>query len=278
MRRESLCIAALLTAATLPAQSTVFVPTVVRARTDRPVAGAEIVLIDVNRIGRTDSLGDARMPGIPRGTHRVRVRRPGYVALDLELPFQTDSVRSVFYLEPLDQMLDTVRVVGRSVSPRLAEFESRRAMGLGRFLTEIDLQRETNREFATVAATHFPGLAARADGSGKQHLVSTRGSCGGPTGSTLNPPRIGSISAARGGGRGDDPGRGGTSGFGSCTGDTTCPILVFLDGMSLGQEDVDLDLARTWDLAGVEYYSGATAPVRYRISGSSCGVMLLWSK
>jgi hypothetical protein len=48
--------------------------------------------------------------------------------------------------------------------------------------------------------------------------------------------------------------------------------------MRLGQEDVDLDFIRTWDLAGVEFYNGASVPVRYRVSGSGCGVVLLWSR
>jgi len=48
--------------------------------------------------------------------------------------------------------------------------------------------------------------------------------------------------------------------------------------MRLGQEDVDLDFIRTWDLGGVEFYSGASVSMRYRISGSGCGVLLLWSR
>jgi hypothetical protein len=87
------------------------------------------------------------------------------------------------------------------------------------------------------------------------------------------------------GGGGGGGGRGGGSAgattfgtFGTCTAETTCPIVVYLDDMRLGQEDVDLDFVRTWELAGVEYYTASSVPVRYRVSGAACGVMLLWSR
>jgi hypothetical protein len=62
----------------------------------------------------------------------------------------------------------------------------------------------------------------------------------------------------------------------SCFSSKPCLVQTYLDGMRLSEED--FDLVRTWDLAAVEYYSGATVPARYREAGSACGVMLVWSK
>ena len=231
--------------------------------------------MDLQRLARTNWLGQAVLPNIPAGKHRVRVRKPGLVAAEVDLDFQGDSVGPVFFLDVVPAMLDTVRVEATPIPPRLREFEARHQLGLGRFLTSAQLEKEGNRDFPVVAVTHFPGLQIRPDIEGKDHLVSTRGPCGSSSSNT----RLGRASQSRGGlhGRGGDQGGQGGE-FGSCTGDTTCPVLVFLDGMRLGQEDVDLDFIRTWDLAGVEFYSGASVPVRYRISGSGCGVLLLWSR
>jgi hypothetical protein len=53
-------------------------------------------------------------------------------------------------------------------------------------------------------------------------------------------------------------------------------MQVWLDNINLGESDPGL--IRTWDLSGVEYYTGNSVPARYRTSGAACGVVLLWSK
>ena len=63
---------------------------------------------------------------------------------------------------------------------------------------------------------------------------------------------------------------------GSCTSTRPCLVKIYLDDIELGEADDGL--IRTWDLSGVEYYTGASMPARYRVSGSACGVLLLWSK
>ena len=49
----------------------------------------------------------------------------------------------------------------------------------------------------------------------------------------------------------------------------------YLDGLKLNS---DIELIRTQDLYGVEYYTGASVPVQYRISEAACGVLLAWSR
>jgi hypothetical protein len=53
-------------------------------------------------------------------------------------------------------------------------------------------------------------------------------------------------------------------------------VIVFLDDIQL--DVADFDIVSTWDLAGVEYYTGNNVPARYRVSGAACGVLLTWSK
>jgi hypothetical protein len=59
-----------------------------------------------------------------------------------------------------------------------------------------------------------------------------------------------------------------------------CPFVVYLDGIRIPtQPDFD-NLAVPKEIAGIEIYSGAaTIPLQYKpISGSFCGVILLWTR
>lgn len=258
----------------LAAQSTTLVAGVADARTGQPLKDAEIVLIELHRLAHTDWLGEVRIGDIPAGRHRVRVRKLGYAAADVELLFRGDSIGPVFMLEPASTLLDTVRVTAARVPAGLQPFESRRRMGIGRFLTDSQLVKEWDRPFALVAMTHFPGLELLRGADGREQLVSTRSSCGGQSSQHgPPPPQLG------GGGIRSSFGDGGSAGgavmIGSCK-NAGCPVKLFLDDVDLGEED--FDIVRTWDLAGVEYYTGASMPARYRVPGSACGVLLLWSR
>jgi hypothetical protein len=275
--------------------TTVLVVGVSDFATGHALQGAEVVFPDLGRSARTDGLGEARIPGIPVGSHRIRVRFIGYAAADTTLPFEADTTGIVFRLERTAVKLDAVEVKADGPS-RLREFESRRLQGIGKFLTAGQLAKEGNREFGVVAMTRFPGLQVVHDGDGRPHIASTRGSCG--VGSSPSEAlRAGSQGGGSGGrgaattggsptgvpgsggsgqGASTDPPVGSAFSAGSCTPNKGCIVQTYLDDILL--DEADFDIIATWDLAGVEYYSGAQVPVRYRISGAACGVMLLWSK
>ncbi|MDE3151489.1 MAG: hypothetical protein KGL93_04520 [Gemmatimonadota bacterium] len=235
-----LALAAALAPTAQAQQSTTFIADVADAATGAPIRDAEVVLMDTHRLARTNWMGEAVLSGVPAGSHRVRVRRLGFVAADLELAFRGDTVGQVFMLAEAPKALDTVRVQGARVPPALQPFERRRAMGLGRFLTEAALDSAGQRDVKVVLATRFPGIVIRPDDQGNEELYSLRG--------FMTKMRI-----------------------------QPCPVSVYLDDVPISQDDV-WNLTRTWDLAGVEYYDGLSAPVQYRISGTVCGVLLLWSK
>lgn len=238
-----LAVLALVAARPLGAQaqhSTTFVADVADAATGAPLKDAEVVVMDTHQLARTNWMGEAVLRGVAVGAHRVRVRRLGFVAADLELPFRGDTVGQVFMLAEAPKSLDTMRVHGTRVPAGLQAFERRRAMGLGRFLTVDALDSAGQRDLRFVLATRFPGIVIRPDDKGNQELYSLRG--------FMTKMRI-----------------------------QPCPVSVYLDDVPISQDDV-WDLTRTWDLAGVEYYDGLTAPVQYRIAGAVCGVLLLWSK
>ena len=282
--------------AAVSGQTTVLVVGVSDASTNQALRGAEVLFPELGRASRTDALGEARIAGIPVGSHRIRVRFIGYAAADTVLPFQGDTTGIVFRLERAPVLVDAVEVKAVGVS-RHRDFDMRRAQGLGKYLTADQLEREKDRPFGVVAMTRFPGLQVVHDGDGRPHVASIRGSCG--VGSSPSEAlRVGSRGGGSGGrgaatsggtptgvqgsggsGQGStttEPPVGTAISAGSCTPNKSCLVQTYLDDILL--DEADFDIIATWDLAGVEYYSGAQVPVRYRISGAACGVLLLWSK
>jgi hypothetical protein len=60
---------------------------------------------------------------------------------------------------------------------------------------------------------------------------------------------------------------------------SSCELEVFRDGMRLSMEDRDVEKIPVDDVGGVEvYYGPATIPPLYNMTGSACGVILLWSR
>ena len=267
-----------LLAVPLSAQAqTKMVAIVAAARDSSPIADAEVMLMDSHRGTTTNWMGEARIDGVSSGTHRVRIRKLGFAAIDVQLMFTGDSMAPVFLLSANALSLDTVRVMAPSVRENLREFDDRRRLGIGHFLTQSELAHDANREFALVAASRFAGVQAKTDVGGKWHLVSTRSSCGaGSSFTDLPAPKSaggGGATRSRGG---QDTQEEQKATMSSSCGGNSCPIKLFLDGLELQPDD--FDVVHTWDLAGVEYYSGAQMPPQYRVHGSACGVLLMWSR
>jgi hypothetical protein len=263
--------------------------------TGEALSGTQVFLPGLSRTLQTDGLGEARFTGIPSGMHRIRIRRLGYSAVDTSLAFVGDTTGVVFRLHRTAVTMDVVEV--KAVSPRLKDFETRRAIGTGRYLTAADLEKDASRPFGIVAMTKFPGLQYVTDGDGRPHIASVRGSCGvgaspseqiltrarsggsGGRGSSAGTRTPGGVEGAPGSGTGTEGGPAGSdprASLGSCTPSKQCYVLAFLDNLQL--DSADFDLISTWDIAGVEYYSGNSVPPRYRVSGAACGVLLVWSK
>lgn len=167
---------------------------------------------------------------------------------------------------------DTIRIIGERVSPSLREFETRRRIGFGRYLTEEQLAKDWGRDFQFTMQSRFAGVRVVQNEERRDVLASTRGSCGADN--IHQGPRSKRDRDRKGGAPIGSDSK--ASSLSTCFGSEPCMIQVYLDNILLN--DQDLDLVRTWDLAGVEYYSGPTVPAQYRRSGSACGVMLLWSK
>jgi hypothetical protein len=56
-----------------------------------------------------------------------------------------------------------------------------------------------------------------------------------------------------------------------------CPPIIYVDGIRFA--DNDLEKMKIPEYAGVEWYpGGSTAPAEYNMTGSSCGILLFWTR
>lgn len=270
-------------------QRSTLVVGVADARNGAPLEGAEVYLRDVERMAHTNWLGEARIPGLFSGVYHIRVRRVGFVVAELELLVRGDTSGAVFMLQPVVTKLATVHVRAHPVLDISNEFELRRHLGLGRFLTADDLERDHGHDFAVVASEHFPGLQVVAGRGGQLQLATRRGSCGTDTMFEVLPSGPGRTGALRGtqgqsntvggvgsGSRTDAGQTQMATTRGSCFSDHPCHVKLFLDNLPLAETDIGV--VKTEDLYGVEYYATGSAPPQYHTEGAACGVMLLWSK
>ncbi len=228
---------------TVVAQSrtTVIIAGVADAETGAPLTDALVRLPDLGRATRTDWIGEARLAGVTPGDVRIQVLKLGYAPADITLPVKGDSVGPVFRLSPSTSVLDTVRVTSRTVPARMIQFETRRRVGIGRFLTDSVLEKEAGRSLAQVLSMRFPGIRAVALPYNPTHyqLVSAHFSTSNSHGAK------------------------------------NCGVDIYVDGM-LYVDDIDAIFPE--DVAGVEFYTTATIPPRYRRGTGSCEVVLIWSK
>lgn len=147
------------------AAASTFVATVADAATNGPVADAEVTIVDLARSARTNWIGEATIADVPAGRHQVQVRRVGYAPADLDVLFDRDTVGVFFRLASSAQRLDTVKAVGKThLNFMIDEFEARRRMGIGRFLTDSILQADSTKQLATIIERHLLGFRSLGDG------------------------------------------------------------------------------------------------------------------
>jgi hypothetical protein len=81
--------------------------------------------------------GHFRIMDIPAGSYVLLVRRIGYQPIMHPVEVAAgDTLRPSFVLSRLEQVLPTVTIVESGRPGRLAEFERRRQIGVGSFMTE----------------------------------------------------------------------------------------------------------------------------------------------
>ncbi|MGH7619921.1 MAG: hypothetical protein ACREPM_22130 [Gemmatimonadaceae bacterium] len=220
-------------------QASTFVATVANAMTNEPVVDAEVTITDVSRSVRTNWLGEGAIDDVRSGKHHVRVRRVGYIAADVDVVFSRDTVGVFFSLSPNPQAMDTVRTLEKARRSLLMDqFENRRRLGIGKFITDSILQADSTHQLTNILEQHIPQLYSIDDG--RRMAVRTA-----------------------------QQGRVDCSGFDTYIDGTRV-------SSSRGGDETDLRPLVGGDVAGVEFYTNFNAPVEYRHQSMACGVLLIW--
>jgi hypothetical protein len=241
--------------------STVLVVSVADSKNGAPLEGALVRLPEIGREARANWIGEARFVNLTEGKYQVQVRHLGYAGSEVSLAVKGDTVGAVFMLEKIVANLDTVRVeaVARSTgfaSPvRAEEFDTRRRMGIGHFLTDSVLAAEGSHDLSFILTTRLPALRVELATKAIPNSWMVVG-----MGVTPIPPK-----------NSKEPDSMATG---------LCPVDVYIDGLFVPPQDEvsplrDL-LAR--DLAGIELYNIGEAPAAYRRQGKACKVLMIWRK
>ena len=218
-----------------------------------PVVGAEVLIPSLSRVVRTGDAGRFHIRDIPAGTHEVHVRSVGRSPVVVELKFfALDSVDRRFELRRLT-VLDTSRTIG--VGNWRRTFDERRRVGLGKFVTAEDIERQKPAQTSQL----LHGL----------------------TGLRIQRSRLGGkmIAYSR-------------TGFSSLSG-VSCGqgryADVYVDGVLIYRwtsirppdpvDAFDVNGIDPGRIAAIEYYARASqTPVEYQNLDSTCGVLVIWTK
>ncbi|MBL0939327.1 MAG: carboxypeptidase-like regulatory domain-containing protein [Gemmatimonadaceae bacterium] len=143
-------------------QASALVGSVLSDPDERPVVGATVELPTLGKRTTTDSSGSFRIDSVPAGKHALVVRAVGYAQVTADLEFIAgQTVEGDFVLEVLPTQLATVRVDSSALTPAntyLRDFESRRAMGFGRFLDTQFFEKNADRDVRSILTAHVPGV------------------------------------------------------------------------------------------------------------------------
>jgi Carboxypeptidase regulatory-like domain len=218
------------------------------ADTGEPIEGAEVVDLFAHNTVRTTKTGTVTLSFLPEGGSMIRVQKLGYQPVTMVVAVSpSDTVPLTIVLTSAAQTLPkmtTTDSAPRYLSPGLRDFEERRAKGFGYFIPEADLRKADNSKMTNVIR-RLPNIHIICPRTGTR-----RGECY-PT-SMRQPQKY----AVLGG---------------------ECPLDIYVDGAA--STDNDLEKMRVNDYAGIEYYAGGgTIPVQYNRTGSSCGVLLFWTR
>lgn len=214
-----------------------------------PLLGAQVtVLSTAVRVG-TAANGRFRISDVPAGEYVLIVRRAGFRPTSAQVTIAGgDTLRVAYMLERDVTMLPAAVVTEQRTSLRMLEFEARRRVGLGEFMS--------GDEIGQRASVYVSDLLRRFR-SIDVSRSNTNTSGGMPDTYALSRREGGSLA--------------GSGGY--------CPMAVIVDEVPM-PTPFNLDLLPSPRLvAGIEVYHGpATIPPRYNGYNRGCGVILIWTK
>lgn len=238
-------------------RNAVFAGVVATDSTKRALPGAEVTIPALGLSVRADARGEFRLTDVPPGTHTIVARSVGYSALETQLTFaanQTDE--RTLHLSRVT-VLDSV--VTTAVERRMSSFEENRRIGLGKFFTREDLDRVRGQSMASVMRGMSGVTVLKSEKSNDLWAARSRG----PQGDVATAPaREDSLRGAR----------------------PACYAHVWIDGAQVyrgrsGEPLFNLNSINPEEIEALEYYRGPSeTPSKYSTLGSTCGVMVIWTR
>jgi hypothetical protein len=233
--------------------------TVVKQDGRQPVADAQVSVVGGPAV-RTNARGEFALTDAPLGTRTLDVRAVGHYPDRRTVTVRESSAPVLIALSSLRAVLDTMKVRASPLINNVVEFEKRRRMSQGRFLSRADIAKlnplVTSDVFRSISGValefvQLEDLRSQFDSSGDEaDLLEVA--------NTSNEKRI----VMRG------------------TFAPKCLPAIFVNGhfmRSISATDLDV-FAHPSELMGIEVYQGAQAPPPFQIGNSKCGAVLLWTK
>ena len=151
----------------------------VRSRDGRPVEGARIQLWGSDVTGTSSANGTFALGGLPAGTYALEVRAIGFAPKRVTVDLATRRPNTVAVM--LGDRVNTLQsVVVQADRTKLQKdftgFTERSKRGMGRFVTEADIEKRAALQVTDVLRT-LPGLRVVPNGTGFGYAVQGRGNC-----------------------------------------------------------------------------------------------------
>ena len=219
---------------------------VVTDSTLAPLGDATVSLLGSAIRVATGANGRFRVRDLRPATYILIVRRIGYGAASLSVELSPgDTARPSFLLQRAATRLDTVTVKGQQLTPAMQEFESRRKLGFGQFMTQAEIERRNVEGLQDLLAM-FKGVKMLPNEWPMSRRMDAIRTC--PYEVYIDGVKL--------------PGPAGGNRVGA--GSSSIDNIVFPK-----------------ELAGIEVYNGpAETPLQYKATsgGGFCGVILLWTR
>jgi hypothetical protein len=201
------------------------------------------------------------MRGVPVGTHTLSARGIGFEAGERRVAVLDDRPLQIeIHLTKVQELAPVEVSAERYRSPNLRDFDERRRMGLGRFLTAEELEAQGGRSLSTILARRIPGLRPIAYAPGRTAMASGRGDT-----SLRGTPRGDGIDIARGA-------------------PAACYVQVSVNNAlryrgDVGEQLYNIDLIDPATIEGIEFYTVSQLPAEFnRASNARCGALVIWLK
>ena len=141
-------------AASTPGDSAAVTGQVIASETRAPIGGATVQVMGTRLTTSTDSAGRFALGGLPPGVVMLEVRAIGYASGNWRVTLKPGQVMEHrFDLDLLAYELPEVVVEARKAARRFADFERRRASGMGQFITKEQIDRANATSLIDILVT-----------------------------------------------------------------------------------------------------------------------------